>query len=375
VPPPPTTTPGAEPAAGDAVAADAVAQTERFVFRSRLAFNLHDRLLRWATEDDRGGQECIAVLDETGRRGWDASVRAFEAFGERRDPRGDVALRVRIHLFDPTLEVMDRLGDVPAWHAPAMDAAEPAYRACFWEDDDRDNRAFIASLATLLSRAEAPMAERIATIHGVQWNTWPIPVDVVPRVNFGGANTTYSPRHILISSREPGYLGVGGIEMLFHEASHTIVTPGSEGSVAALRRAAESLDVPLHRDLWHMLIFATAGFAARDVIREVFGEAYEPYMYGQGVVERAWPKMRTPLDQFWGGYMAGEITLDEAATGLVRAGASDGPEPSRAATMGMSSMAGDRGCIPNGGSGCVRLTDCCSPFVCGRGGRCTLPLD
>src|SRR5262249_45233953 len=147
----------------------------------------------------------------------------------------------------------------------------------------------------------------------------PIVVDVVPSVNFGGGYTVFQPNHILISSTRPGYDGFGGVETVFHEASHIIVNPRSPGSIEALRRAAEQRGVELPDDLWHAVLFYTVGAAARKTIRELWGESYEPYMYTQGLFTRGWPEWRKPLEQWWKAYLDGSLSLDEAAAGLVTA--------------------------------------------------------
>ena len=113
----------------------------------------------------------------------------------------------------------------------------------------------------------------------------------------------------------------GALELLFHEASHTIVNPRSEGSIAALRRAAEAQGIALPKDLWHAVLFFTAGHAAQAVIRALWNAPYEPYMYSQGLFTRAWPKWRAPLEQCWRPYLERERSLEQAAAQLVAAAA------------------------------------------------------
>jgi hypothetical protein len=298
-----------------------VASTARFVFYSRFDFNLHDRLRRWALEDDPGARRCIEALDPATRQRWDRAVDAFRALGAEGGDR--IELSTRFAMIDPAL------GAPPSWHPVAIDEARAAYARCFWGDDDRANRAWIAALVARLERAEEPMASRIAAAHVARWRPGLIPVDVVPYVNFGGASTVRDPDHVLISSVQPGYDGHGAVEMIFHEASHTIVAPRDGGSALALVRASEALGVALHRDLWHVVLFYVAGDAAREVARELSGEPYTMYMDSEGVLDRAWPRLREPLERYWAPYLRGDATLDEAARGLVTAAAVDEPSPLR----------------------------------------------
>lgn len=298
-------------------AQEPLVETERFVLYSRFEFNLFDRLRRWASTDDRDGEACVAALSPTDQRGWRDAVERFEAFGGRDGRRA--ALRARFAMVDPDLDADAELGPVPSWFGESMRAAFPAYRSCWWPDDDRRNREWIEAVAPLLRRAEGEVARRIAAVHGVEWSPGKIPIDVVPDVNFGGGNTVVDPHHILLNSVRPGYQGFGGLEMVFHEASHTIVSPRSRGSIDALRRAAEAEGVELPRELWHAVLFFTAGAVTRDVVRELWGEPYEPYMYSQGLFERAWPEWRAPLEASWLPYVRGAISLESAAGSLVRA--------------------------------------------------------
>lgn len=293
-----------------------VARTTRFEFRSRFVYNLHDRLLQWGVSDDRTGASCIATLPTAERAGWERGVAAFGALRPEVAPRG-LALRLRYELYRPGDPVFDRIAKVPEWYRPALAAAGPAYRRCFWADDDRKNREWIHSLAARLARAETKIATRIEQAHHVTFDAERIPVDVVPNVSFEGAWTVVHPDHILISSTGPGYLGVDALETIFHEASHTIVSPRSDGSVAALRAAAEKEGIELHRDLWHVVLFFTAGDAAKKAIAEAWDQPYVQYLYAQGLFTRAWPELREPMEKIWQAYLDGKTTLDDAARQLV----------------------------------------------------------
>jgi hypothetical protein len=310
----PEARPAAPPARQVSPAADrAVAETERFAFYSRFDFNLHDRLRTWSVENVRSGEDCITRLPAADRERWNRAVDRFDEILAQ----GRVELRVRYALFDPSLALDENLGAVPPEYLAALAGGAAAYRACFWAEDDRTNRAWIAALVPLLHRAEAVMASRIAAAHASEWPGEKLVVDVVPYVNFGGGSTVVFPHHVLISSTQPGYDGYGGLELVFHEGSHTFVSPRSDGSIAALAAAAEARGVELPRDLWHAILFLTAGHVTRRTVRELWNDEYEPYMNSQGVLDRAWPEMRAPLEAHWIPYLDGQTTLREASEALV----------------------------------------------------------
>lgn len=291
-----------------------VATTARFTVYSRFDFNLYDRLLRWARAGDRDGAACVAELGPRERAPWDRAVAAFAPLAAA--DAGRVELRVRYELVFPGDTRFDEhLGPVPTWLRPAMRDAAPTYRRCWWRDDDRRNRAWIDALVPRLRRVEDRIAARIAELHAVPWETRPWTVDVVPFVSREGGNTVVGPDHTLVTSTGPGFESFGGIEMLFHEVSHTTVSPRSGGSIAALRRAAEAEGVELPPALWHAVLFYTAGEVTAAAIRDEWGVDYVQYMVTQHVFE----SMHAPLAAEWRPYLEGTRSLEDAARALVRA--------------------------------------------------------
>lgn len=292
-----------------------VAETERFTFYSRLRFNLHDRLVRWA-EHPESTSTCIDHLDPALRRDWMEAVIAFHQLSAPALGKG--TLRIRFHLIDPALDLDGPFGPMPSWYEEALRRAAPAYRACWWEEDDRRNRAWVMEMLPALRKTEAAMASKIAHAHRLDWSAGRIAVDVVPYVNFGGGNTVRGdPPHTMISTRHGARHPFEPIEVLFHEASHSIVHPRSAGSVEAMAAAARAAEKPLHRHLWHGILFFTAGDAAVEAAREILGVEYRQYMYPEGLFTRAWPELQAPLETHWQAYLDEEISLKEAARRMV----------------------------------------------------------
>lgn len=46
--------------------------------------------------------------------------------------------------------------------------------------------------------------------------------------------------------------------------------------------------------------------------------SYEPYVYREGLFDRAWPQFREPLEAHWEPYLEGRIDMVEAAERLLR---------------------------------------------------------
>jgi hypothetical protein len=170
----------------------------------------------------------------------------------------------------------------------------------------------------MLLEVEEKVASRLTEAYQTPWAASTIIVDVVPYVSRSGAATA-SP-HILINSSYEHYQGRAAAEMIFHEASHTIIGPQAGEPSRQFREAGERLRVEVPRDLWHVVIFYTSGEVVRKVIEEKYGEEYLPYVYAEGLFERGtWPAFQEPLETWWKRYLKHEIEMATAAEGLLTA--------------------------------------------------------
>ena len=128
-----------------------------------------------------------------------------------------------------------------------------------------------------------------------------------------GAYTSLNPTHIVVASSDRSYEQWSSVEMLFHESSHGLIQKVSaavNGAVAASNKRAN--------DLWHVVLFYTAGEVTRQELAND-GVSYKPYLYATGLFDRAWPRFRAPVEQHVQGYIDGKTTLDQMAVGLAAA--------------------------------------------------------
>lgn len=122
-----------------------------------------------------------------------------------------------------------------------------------------------------------------------------------------------------MSTFDEHYKGHGGLEMVFHEASHTLIGPRRSPISEALVAAAAELGTTPHRDLWHVVLFYTTGMTVRNILKEELGVDYEPYIYSSGLFDRAWPELRDAVERYWTPYVEGQQGYEEAAGALLRA--------------------------------------------------------
>jgi len=295
-------------------------EVSRFQLHSAFWPNLHHTLYAaaWARRPPGRGRPLSAPLPEPlegaltadERAAWDASVAYY-----------DRELASRDLLFDDgmiaiNLALASAGNDLPesgltTAHRQVLMAAAPVYRKYWWAGHDRANRAWISEAASRVSQIAPDVTTRLAALYRTPWFTSGVRVDVVRAGIAQGAYTSLDPTLITISSGDRNYGGWGSVEMLYHEASHALISEISR----RIRDGAQGKDV---RNLWHVVLFYTAG----EVVRETLAARkidYVAYLYSTGLFDRAWPQLRLPVEREWKPYVDGQVSLDEAVSRLIAA--------------------------------------------------------
>lgn len=307
-----------------------VATTPHFAFYSDFAINLNDALIAAGALRQRersklfhSGPEkdCFDALPTAERVAWD---RAVDYYAEIIVPSGTMGREqglVRHKLIgmpDPeNAEAQRLIGIADGFRT----AAAPAYEACRWLGQDAQNRRWVEELTVLLALHEEAIASTLAQLYQKPWHGLPIPVDVVETVDGTGGNTkSLRPAggHTLISSANPAYQGHGALEMVFHEASHLLMTQ-NDPVWRALDKAAEALGEPTPEDLWHVVLFYTTGETVRRVLDEAGEPGYTPVVYEIFERSRSWGRYQDAIERTWPAYLDGKRTLSETAADLIQA--------------------------------------------------------
>jgi hypothetical protein len=205
-------------------------------------------------------------------------------------------------------------------------AAAPTYRATLWDVDDRENRAWIAMVSPLVARHTDYVTQRLRQAYRTPWPLGPFHVDVSRYANWAGFYTNVDPIHTICSTRDmrnnatlavvPNR-GTTACEIVFHEASHTIVTPGYGAIGAGIENASTALRVAEPEGLWHAVIFYTAGRVVADAVAGS-GERYEMVADSVDVYTGPWKNYRAALVEHWQPYLDGHTgSIDDALTSVV----------------------------------------------------------
>jgi hypothetical protein len=294
-----------------------VAATGTFAFYSDPVTNLHDFLV-WNARSAapiEPAPDCLAGLATEQRTAFEHAREHYKVFAT---PAGNgllLALRFRLAGFGDF-----GIADTAAIEAAlaVLPAAAPAYEKCWWPTHDARNRRWIAALEPLLAVHEEALSARLSELYGQELGR-PFPVDVVSYGSFTGADSVTAPDHLLVSSVRPSLSGYAALEIMFHEASHTVFGPRLDGTLwTELDAAAKADGAPLPVDFWHAMLFYTTGGAVKSRLAER-GIAYEQYLYTEGLFERSWDGFRGPLERLWQPYVDGRVSMAEALTQIVPA--------------------------------------------------------
>jgi len=313
--------PGAFARVGDTVEPRSNAQHPLFDFHSGFWINLHHFLYEHAAAQAEGSRpvrhEPLSAEDATiaaqlspdEQQVWSSAVAYYKAHFLQRDLlTNDLMRSTKNRLEDsenaPTL-VRSRLD--PGL-AAVLNRAAPVYLAHWWQAHDRANHLWIAGVSPLIDQHGKALSEKLSVAFGTPWPDRPIRVDVVAYANWAGAYTTLLPSRIAISSLDARNQQTAALEVLFHEASHTLI----EGVGDTLIRdfAARKKSAP--RDLWHALLFFTVGFYVQQIYPD-----YVPYAKSNDLWERGFSsQFYEVLAADWQPHLEGKKSLAQAISDL-----------------------------------------------------------
>ncbi|MBM3785725.1 MAG: hypothetical protein FJW30_15275 [Acidobacteria bacterium] len=194
---------------------------------------------------------------------------------------------------------------------PPLKQAAELYRKEVWPTQDRENRAWIERVEPLVLKHSAQALRLLEKAYRVKWPTGEMLVDVCPDTGPVLAYTTGKPKgtagHIVIDPKRSAELDVA-FEIMFHEASHIV----DSHIIAAVDLAAARAKRKAPEDLWHALIFDTAGHLA-SVLRP--NPEFVPYARRFNVFSR----YRAAVEEHWKPWLTGRRSQRAALDALVRA--------------------------------------------------------
>jgi hypothetical protein len=142
----------------------------------------------------------------------------------------------------------------------ALERAAPVYRARWWAEHDRQNRAWIAAVTPLVQSIGTPLATQLSLLYHVDWPPR-VRVDVSVYAGLQGSYTSLEPLRITIASADDRNRESRALEVLFYEASHAVGIRLREAIAKEFRARGR----PIPRELWTAVLAYTAAELARRV--------------------------------------------------------------------------------------------------------------
>lgn len=303
-----------------------VARTEQFAFFSDPWIQLHHFLYQWSRADLGLGEGRAAVsvperneidrLSSRDREVWERTLTLYRAAVAERGHFDDAMLELKQGLVDLR---GDRAAtppdDIPGVAAALRDAM-PVYVSSWWPGHDALARAWIADVAERARAHEAAFARIVERSFGGRWPEDPVRVDASAYGNWQGGYTSVRPTHVVVVASDPRNQAEYGLELLLHESLHDSGVQGpSRRAIAAAHEARQ--DRP-HPNLWHGLIFYTAGWYVRHVVRDAGGPEHVPYMVREGIDGfTGWTGIWDALEAEWPPVLEGRRDREEALAAVV----------------------------------------------------------
>jgi hypothetical protein len=297
-----------------------VVEQQPFVVYSAFWPNLHHVLYSEAwRQRTNAGQSLAALLPEplgterlspAEQRAWAAAIAYYD-----RELADQTLL---FDLFSVRRALLAAGGALPEFglapeHRRVLAAAAPVYEKHWWQAHDRANREWAAALLPRVADLSPAVVDRLRALYGTPWFDERVRVDVVRVSSYQGAYTDLDPEpaHITVSSSDPNEQGWAAVEILFHEASHALIQPISAALQMELRARGKRSN-----DLWHVVLFYVTGEVVRETLASR-GVDYEPYLYRTGLFDRAWPRLKGPVEHHWPAYVKGDARLDDVVAKTV----------------------------------------------------------
>ena len=279
-----------------------------FEFHSNFWLNLHQTLFFEATGKS-------APTDGSQNSPWELAVKFYKDHYSGHSLLFDPEL-VRINDWLATQAYdghnLDTSG-LPTDIGKVLQSASENYRSK-WITANSNNESWIKIMEPKINAIAPNVVPQLEAELRMPWPENPIRVDVSDYVRaIGEAYTTDNPPHTTISSRNPQNQDIAGLEIMFHEASHTMSRKIEEA--LSTECAAQKKNCG---DLWHAVLFYTVGNAIKQALPTDQKPTFVPYAYRFGLYNHgAWKVYRMALEKDWQPYLDGKIEFADAIRALV----------------------------------------------------------
>ncbi|HEY7190656.1 MAG TPA: hypothetical protein VH436_29090 [Vicinamibacterales bacterium] len=284
--------------------------TPLFSFHSNPWLSLH-HFIRAVARQDRTNVE----MTREERMVWNAGVMFYKPYVERDVLRNDgmVTIANALHAAEGKTSLDGAAIDADLRRT--LQDVMPVYRKYWWPQHDRENREWIAAVTPLVERHGAAISRTLARAYNASWPSNPVEVDLTPVAGPVGGFTTLDPTHVTISSEAADLKGYSSLELLFHESSHAW---GGQ-LINGINAAAKANGVTVPPQLWHVVLFYTAGELTTRELKARGVNDYTMYVVTAGLYGPMCGGCGDKVASAWGSYLDGKRSMNDAFTALVLA--------------------------------------------------------
>jgi hypothetical protein len=282
--------------------------TALFTFHSNPWVNLH----HFVRASARVSSPAPAGLSEDEAKRWAAGIEFYKPFAARNllTDEGMVEIKGALRGAEGKAS-LDGIA-IDASLKATLEGLMPIYRKHWWPEHDRANRAWIAAAEPLIARHGAAISQAVTRAYETTWPASPIPVDLTIAAGPVGGYTTGPPTLVTIGSTERAMQGLASLEMLFHESSHSPVSLLFQ----RVRDAASAQNVSVPPQLWHAVLFYTAGELTRRELH-AHGVAYTEYADAQLYTNLCGDGCRAKIVEHWTPRLDGRRSVADSLSALV----------------------------------------------------------
>jgi len=284
--------------------------TPLFTFHSNPWLSLHHFIRAVARQD-----LTKVEMSREERMAWNAGVMFYTPYVQRdvlRDA-GMVTIANALHGAEGKTS-LDDANINPDLRRTLQDVM-PVYRKYWWPQHDRENREWITAVTPLVERHGAAISQAMARAYNTAWPSTPVAVDLTPVAGPVGGFTTLDPTHVTISSEAADLKGYSSLELLFHESSHAW---GGQ-LINGISAAAKANGVTVPPQLWHVVLFYTAGELTTRELKARGINDYVMYVVNAGLYGTMCGGCGDKVASAWGPYLDGKRSMKDAFTALVLA--------------------------------------------------------
>lgn len=171
----------------------------------------------------------------------------------------------------------------------------PVYKKYFWKLHSDRNKEILNKHLPAIKKIESDVFQSIATLAQAEWPEGKMRVDLSVHASRSGGYNLQKPVIILISTANERVAGTQFIEMLFHEASHTIINENTGAISSNIARASKALGKEPPYDFWHMVLFYIVGKSTQEALAKQ-GIEHQPHMEKHGIAKRYYDVLNSNME-------------------------------------------------------------------------------